>query len=165
MNAPDQIKAEKLLSVLFYSPNATAIYTGIDIKIISANEAMLNFWGKDKSAIGKTMAEAIPELRDQPFIDILKNVWISGKTYTAKNRAAMLKVNNVLQTFYFDFEYKAILDEKGNTEYILHTAFDVTERRKAENLVQEKSRSEQKLIDVKSVSKHWLKNLPLQWLL
>lgn len=147
MNAPDQIKAEKLLSVLFYSPNATAVYTSVDIKIISANETMLNFWGKDRGIIGKTMAEAIPELRDQPFINILKNVWNSGNTYTAKDCPAMLEVNSRLQTYYFDFEYKAILDGTGKTEYILHTAFDVTDRYKAEDLVEEKSKSEQKLIN------------------
>ncbi|MFL9833729.1 PAS domain-containing sensor histidine kinase [Chryseobacterium terrae] len=147
MNSPDLIQPEKLLSILFKSPNATAVYTGSEITIVSANQAMIDFWGKDKSVIGKTMAEAIPELRDQPFIDILKNVWNTGETYTARDRAAVLKVNDVLQTFYFDFEYKALLDENGKTEYILHTAFEVTERNKAERLVEEKSRSEQKLIN------------------
>lgn len=147
MNAPDHIKPEKLLSILFNSPNATAVYTGSEIKIVSANQAMLNFWGKDKGIVGKTMAEGIPELRDQPFIDLLKNVWITGKTYTARNRAATLEVDNVLKTSYFDFEYKAILDENGKTEFILHTAFDVTERHVAECMVEEKTRSEQKLID------------------
>ncbi len=145
MNAPDHINPEQLLSILFQSPNATAVYTGSDIKILSANSAMLKFWGKDRSVIGKNFTDAIPELIDQPFPDILREVWNSGITYYAKNYPATLEVNGELQEFYFDFEYKAILDEKGKTEFILHTAFEVSERMAAQKLVLEKSVSEQKL--------------------
>lgn len=145
MNAPDHINPEQLLSILFQSPNATAVYTGSDIKILSANAAMLKFWGKDRSVIGKNFTDAIPELIDQPFPDILREVWNSGITYYAKNHPATLEVNGELQEFYFDFEYKAILDEKGKTKFILHTAFEVSERMAAQKLVLEKSVSEQKL--------------------
>lgn len=147
MNSPEQIEAEKLLSVLFYSPNATAVYRGDDIRIISANQAMLSFWGKDRNIIGKDFRSVLPELDDQPFFSILKNVWDSGQTFTAKNYPAVLLTENGPQKFYFDFEYKAMLDEEGRTEYILHTASEVTERQNAVHLVEEKSKSEQKLID------------------
>ncbi|MEC3875129.1 PAS domain-containing sensor histidine kinase [Chryseobacterium salviniae] len=147
MNSPEQIEAERLLSVLFYSPNATAVYRGDEITIISANQAMLNFWGKDKSIIGKHFRTVLPELDDQPFFDILKNVWESGETFTAKNYPAVLPTEQGPQKFYFDFEYKALLDEFGKTEYILHTASEVTERHQAMNLVEEKSKSEQRLIN------------------
>lgn len=147
MNSPEQIEAEKLLSVLFYSPNATAVYRGDDITILTANEAMLSFWGKDKSVIGKDFRTVLPELDDQPFFSILKNVWDSGETFTAKNYPAVLLTENGPQKFYFDFEYKAMLNENGKTEYILHTASEVTERQVAVHLVEEKSRSEQRLID------------------
>lgn len=147
MNAPDFIQPEKLLSILFYSPNATAIYSGADIKILSANQAMLNFWGKDRSVVGQTFDAAIPELYDQPFLDILKNVWNSGETFVARDFPAVLEIDGTLTKSFFDFEYKAITDENSKIEYILHTAFDVTERKQAETLVEEKSKSEQKLID------------------
>ncbi|GAA5088484.1 hypothetical protein GCM10023210_12180 [Chryseobacterium ginsengisoli] len=145
MNASHHIKPEQLLSVLFYSPNATAVYSGEDIKILTANEAMLKFWGKDRSVVGKNLIDAIPELVDQPFLDILKNVWRSGETYMAKDHIAILEVNGELQEFYFDFEYKAILNDNGATEYILHTAFEVSERMAAWKMVEEKSMAEQKL--------------------
>lgn len=147
MNSPQLIQPEKLLSLLFYSPNATAVYQGEDINIVSANEAMIKFWGKDKSVIGKTMLDAIPELEDQPFIDMLKKVWKSGETFTAKNYPAFLNKDGILQKFYFDFEYKAILNDADETEYILHTAFEVTERYQALKMVEEKSIAEKKLID------------------
>lgn len=145
MNAPDHIKPEKLLSVLFESPNATAVYSGADIKILSANGMMLKFWGKDRSVVGKNFIDAIPELKDQPFLDILKNVWNTGVTYFAKDTPATLKIDGKLQEFYFDFEYKAILNDEGKTEFILHTAFEVSERMTAWQMVEEKSIQEQKL--------------------
>lgn len=145
MNAPSHIEPEKLLSVLFHSPNATAIYQGEDIKILTANQVMLNFWGKDRSVIGKNFIDALPELIDQPFLDILKEVWNSGNTYVAKDKSAFLEIDGVLQEFFFDFEYKAIPDSEGNTEYILHTAFEVSDRMAAWKMVEEKSITEQKL--------------------
>lgn len=145
MNAPDHIHPERLLSILFQSPNATAVYQGNDIKIVSANAAMLKWWGKDRSVIGKNFIEALPELTDQPFLGILKRVWQSGETYYAKGCPAVLKIDGVFQEFLFDFEYKAILDQDGKTEFILHTAFEVSDRIKAWKLVEEKSAAEQKL--------------------
>lgn len=147
MNSPDLIKPEELLSVLFYSPNATAVYTGADIRIVSANQAMLNFWGKDRSVVGKFFNDAIPELYDQPFLNILKKVWQTGETYLAKDYPATLEIEGILQTFYFDFEYKAILNAEGKTDYILHTAFEVSERMQNRKTIEEKSNAEQKLID------------------
>ncbi|AZB29360.1 PAS domain-containing protein [Chryseobacterium balustinum] len=79
MNSPSQINPERLLSILFYSPNATAVYTGNDIKIISVNQAMLHLWGKDRSVVGQTFDLALPELHDQPFWKYLRRYGIRGK--------------------------------------------------------------------------------------
>lgn len=100
---------------------------------------MLNLWGKDRSAIGRKLIYAIPELGDQPFLDILKNVWSTGKTYYAKDTSAFLEVDGIVKEFFFDFEYKAILNEDGTTRYIFHTAFEVSDRMRAWRLVEEKS--------------------------
>lgn len=43
-----------LLEILKQSCEATAIYTGIELNIQLANNAMLKIWGKDDSVIGKT---------------------------------------------------------------------------------------------------------------
>lgn len=145
MNSPDYILPEQLLSILFQSPNATAIYKDDDIKIISANEAMLNFWGRDRKIIGESFTNALPQLSGQPFFDILKQVWNSGETYLAKDYPAILEIDGIFRTYYFDFEYKAILGEDGKTAFILHTAFEVSDRMEARKLVREKSKSEEKL--------------------
>lgn len=145
MNSPDLIRPEKLLGILFKSPNATAIYSGEEITILSANEAMLNFWGKDRNILGKTFNDALPELSGQPFFEILQQVWHSGETYLAKDYPAVLEIDGEFKNFYFDFEYKAIHDENGKIAYILHIAFEVSDRIAAKNLIYEKSKAEEQL--------------------
>ncbi|WP_352432919.1 PAS domain-containing protein [Mucilaginibacter sp. PAMB04274] len=92
-----------------------------------ANDVMIGFWGKDRSVIGKPLVQAVPELVGQPFISLLQNVWRTGITYEAKDTPAELLVYGKLQTFYFDFAYRAIRNEQGKVDCILHTAIDVTE--------------------------------------
>ncbi|MEN4761144.1 ATP-binding protein [Chryseobacterium sp. C39-AII1] len=147
MKIPKESTSDELLNVLYYSPNATAIYCGDDITILNANEVMLSFWGKTSSIIGQNFQDALPGLNGQPFLGILKEVWQTGQTFLAKNYAADLMVNGSYKTFYFDFEYKAIKGSDDKMRYILHTAFEVSDRMAAVKTINEKSISEQKLIE------------------
>lgn len=127
MPHPFKISSEELLDILALSPNATGIYAGDDIQIFAANDAMLAFWGKGREIIGKPMAEGVPELIGQPFLDIIRTVIRTGQDYSAKDAPAQLLVHGKLQVFYFDFLYKAVPRGDGGF-YVLHTASDVTDR-------------------------------------
>jgi two-component system, OmpR family, sensor histidine kinase VicK len=118
---------DDLIAILALSKDATAIYTTEDLVIEMANDAMISFWGKDRSVIGQAFPEAVPELIGQPFFDLLKEVWQTGNTYEAKDTAAQLRVDGKLQWFYYDFIYRAIKNENGEVYCILHTATDVSE--------------------------------------
>ncbi|QQL49499.1 ATP-binding protein [Mucilaginibacter ginkgonis] len=140
-----RLSHEALFNILTLSKDATGIYTGEELYIQSANNALLRIWGKDSSVIGMTIEEAIPELEGQPFIDMLKNVWRTGETLTGKDVEARLEVDGELQTFYFDFEYRAIPGEDGKTYCILHTTTEVSERIRANKIIEENERSERAL--------------------
>lgn len=118
---------ERLLHILSYSPVPTGIYSGPDVIIDAANDAMLQLWGKDASVIGKRMQDALPELVGQPFIGILQEVIATGVDYVAKDTPVNLVVDGTLQTFYFDFIYKAVPLPDGSYA-VLNTANEVTER-------------------------------------
>lgn len=120
-------KANIFNTLIEESPMPIALYTGENMIIEVANKAMLKAWGRDASVIGKELALALPELKDQPFLDILKQVRSTGMPYEAKEDKAVLLNDNVLQTFYFDFTYKPLLDSDGNVWGILNNATDVTE--------------------------------------
>lgn len=141
---------EELLEVLSYSRDATAVHVSETADIRYANEAMLAIWGKGRSVIGKSLEDALPELKGQPFIDLFRRVWNEGITITGKDAPAQLEINGVIQTFYFDYEYRAIKNIQGETYCILHMAKDVTDRALSEmreqNLTEELRAANEELL-------------------
>ena len=135
----------QFLEILTHSNEATAVYVSESIHIGFVNDAMLNLWGKQKDIISKPLLEVAPEF--ESFIPILKEVWNSGKSYIARNTAANIDVGGALVEKYFDFEYKPIIDQKGQTYAIINTATDVTDRIKALETLNDKEVSERQLND------------------
>ncbi|PWS26324.1 hypothetical protein DHW03_16195 [Pedobacter yonginense] len=125
---PPFLDALKVIEIFAHTKTATALHVGEEAYIQFANDAMLNIWDKDKSVIGKSLEDALPELKGQPFIEMFAQVWRDGITISGADTPAQLVVGGVEQTFYFDFEYRAILDQSGKTICILHSATDVTDR-------------------------------------
>lgn len=110
------------------APVATAIYIGRDMQIQWANDAMIKLWGKDKSVIGLTVRQALPELEGQPFHQLLDQVYTTGQMYQATEDKGELVVDGQLQTFYFNFSYKPLRDAAGDVYGVLNMAIDVTEQ-------------------------------------
>lgn len=119
---------EYLRSTIEQAPVATALFVGKEMIIEIPNEAMLKFWGKGNSITGKPLKEVLPELIGQPFLQILHEVYESGKTYQALGVRADFIQDNELKTFYFDFNYKPLLDKSGKVYAIMNVAADVTSR-------------------------------------
>jgi PAS domain S-box-containing protein len=118
----------KFRALIEEAPVATCFFTGADMTIEIANEKMLSYWGKDKSAIGKPLTQAVPEVVDQPFPDLLQEVYKTGQVYQTENAKAVLHYNGGLRTYYFNYTYKPLFDERNEVYGILNMAVDVTER-------------------------------------
>lgn len=118
----------KFRALIEHAPVATCLFTGKDMIVEVANEMMISVWGKDETVMGKPLAEAVPELIGQPFLDILSEVFDTGIAYSDKSARADLVVDGKLQTFYFDFTYKPLFDAKGEVYGVIDMAVDVTER-------------------------------------
>ncbi|WP_316798408.1 PAS domain-containing protein [Pedobacter frigidisoli] len=131
------LDAAKIIEVFAQTKTATAIHVGEDAHIQFANDTMLNIWGKDKSVLGKSLADALPELVGQPFIEMFRKVWLEGLTISGSDTPAELNIDGKNQIFYFDFEYRAILDDNGKTICILHSAVDITERYLKQHAIEE----------------------------
>lgn len=134
-----------IIQALVSSPAPTSIYSGENMVIRFANEGMLSLWGKDSSVIGKPLMEAIPELEGQPFLELLLEVWHSGKTYSVFDAPAKLIKNGVETLDYFDYEYRALKDQNNKTWCILNTALEVTSRREFLQQIQKKEEREHAL--------------------
>lgn len=121
-------KNELLSALIEQAPVATCLFTGPEMKIEIANEVMLGYWGKGNTVLNKPLAEALPELEGQPFLDILSRIYKTGEIHEETEAEAQLVVNGVLGTYYFDYTYKPVRDAHGNIFGVMDMAIDVTER-------------------------------------
>jgi PAS domain S-box-containing protein len=130
-------KEHRIRSMVEEADVATAVYTGREMNIELANEAMIKLWGKDSSVIGMTLRKALPELDGQPFHQLLDDVFATGKTYWGKEDKVDLVIEGKLQTGYFNFTYKPLRNENGEVYGILNMAIDVSEMVESRNLLRE----------------------------
>jgi PAS domain S-box-containing protein len=135
---------QRLKAMIQEAPVATCLFTGPDMIIEVANEIMVNYWGKDKSVIGKPLLEALPELAGQPFPDLLDDIYKTGRTHSETEAPAKLVINGKLTQFYFDYTYKPLIDANGNVYGIMDMAIDVTDRVHTQKKIDE---TRQQLLD------------------
>jgi PAS domain S-box-containing protein len=118
---------QRFKSFVLNSPMPIGIYVGKEMRIQTANDAILKAWEKNSSVIGKTFREALPELEGQPFYDILDNVYSTGNTYEAiEERVDLLRDGKITPT-YWNFSYTPLRNEFGNIYGVMNTAAEVTE--------------------------------------
>lgn len=150
-NAQLEGSEAKFRSLIEQAPVATCLFTGPEMKIEVANEIMIGIWGKGADVIGKSFLEAVPELKDQPFLDILAEVYRTGIAYETKGAPANLLINGVMRTYYFDFTYKPIFNADGEVYGIMDMAVDVTDSVIANQRIREKQQQLLSLFEQSSV--------------
>ncbi len=107
---------------------AIALYTGPELRIQYVNEIMTAYWGKDVTVVGHTLEDAVPEMKGQRFVNQFKHVYETGQTYVGIEEEAILRVDGKLQSFYFNYVVKPLVNAEGNIYGIHHMAMDVTEQ-------------------------------------
>lgn len=97
-----------------------------------------------RSLRGKPILEALPEIKGQPIMDVLDDVYRTGKTFIGNEVPILLdRFNtNQLVTSYFNFVYQTTRDAGGAINGILVFAFEVTGQIEARKHVE---RSEENL--------------------
>ncbi|WP_198139869.1 PAS domain-containing protein [Pedobacter sp. BAL39] len=113
------------------SPYPVYLVSGDELIITLANRATLEAWGRDMSVIGKRFNEALPELHDQPFESLIRQVMRSGEPYHALNDRADIMINEELQTYFYNFSYQPLFGEEGETIGVVCYATNVTEQENA----------------------------------
>jgi PAS domain-containing protein len=98
------------------------------------NDAYARLIGRDDVA-GKTIGEALPEIVDQGFIDLLDGVFRSGEPYIGSGAKVKLQrtEEGPVEERVLDFIYQPIRDAAGQVDGILVLVTAVTERARAES--------------------------------
>jgi PAS domain S-box-containing protein len=88
-----------------------------------------------RQVVGRTIADALPEIAEQGYLRLLDEVYNSGMVYSAKSAKYQL-VNppeGTASECYLDFVYQPIKDFAGRVKGIFVQGVDVTDRVLAEN--------------------------------
>jgi|GEM_PF-2071032 len=81
-----------------------------------------------RTAVGKTVAEVLPEVVPQGFVGLLDQVYATGKPFQGHATPTQLfdPAKGRSEQRYLDFIYQPLLDEQGQTQGILAFITDVT---------------------------------------
>jgi PAS domain S-box-containing protein len=124
-------------SLFEQNPSGVGVLTGRELIIDSANALLFRIWGKNHYIIGKPLRVALPELEGQPFLQILDDVYTTGKAYYGNEEKVTLDYDGQLKDGFFNFVYQPLKDTTGNTYAIMVVATSVTEQVDARKAVNE----------------------------
>ncbi|HEX8226617.1 MAG TPA: PAS domain S-box protein [Candidatus Saccharimonadales bacterium] len=118
----------ELFRMLQSIPALVGITYGPDHVYGFANSQYLKLLGKDESIIGKSVAQVFPELKGQGILEVLDDVYRTGKEFKAYEHRILLDTDNdgTPEEVYFNFTYQAIRDDKGAVEGIMSHAVEVS---------------------------------------
>jgi signal transduction histidine kinase/PAS domain-containing protein len=132
----------KLEDMFRQAPGFMAIMRGPDHVYEFVNDANLTLMGR-RAFVGLPARLAVPELVEQGYIELLDEVYASGKP--AHGRAVPVRFDHPggVQTRYLDFVYQPIAEPDGRVSGIFVEGSDVTE----EYLAQQRTRFQVELGD------------------
>ncbi|MGL3608596.1 sensor histidine kinase [Rhizobium sp. G187] len=109
------------------APAAIAITEGKDHVFTLANPAYLDLIGRDE-VLQRTVAETLPELVGQGFIELLDQVFETGKPHIGRAVPIRLaREGTAPELRYVDFVYQPISNAEGGSRGIFVQATDVTD--------------------------------------
>ena len=146
-----ELNEQRIRNFVLNAPFPIGVYTGREMKIQFANQAILDVWGKGNDVIGKTYMELLPELASQHVYEQLDEVYTTGKPFHAKNQPIELMIDGKMRLFYFNYSFTALYEADGSIYGVMNTADDVTDLAIAKKNLEE---SEEKLNIVLETSGH-----------
>lgn len=120
---------DRLAQLFEQAPTFMTMLSGPDHRFEFVNPAYLQLVGH-RSVVGRTVAEALPEVVDQGYIALLDTVRHSGKAYTATGARISLELEpgGPVCDRFVDFVYQPIKDDAGSVTGIFVLGADVTDR-------------------------------------
>jgi len=120
-------RLRELRSLLEQAPGFMAFLSGPEHHFELTNPAFDALVGSRK-LVGLSIRQALPDLADQGFYELLDKVYQSGTPFLGRGLRANFSVDGVPFFRYLDFVYQPIVDDTGATIGILVQGSDVTEQ-------------------------------------
>lgn len=108
---------------------AKAIFKGQDLIISIANESMLSIWRRSlNEVVGRPLYEVFPELNNQKFPALLRQVYESGIVYRENEAIVFVDGPGGIREHYLDFQYAPMFEVDGTVSGIMVSVNDVTDK-------------------------------------
>lgn len=136
----------RLQHIFDNSPSFIVALRGPDFVFERVNPAYYKLVGQ-RDLIGIPAREALPELVDQGFIELLKPVYATGEPYIGRETAVKLQSSGgeAEEQAYVNFVYMPIREADGTISGILSYGVDVTEQVLSRIKVRESVREQQEI--------------------
>jgi PAS domain S-box-containing protein len=127
----EQRSGASLSELFMQAPTPLLILTGPEHHFTSINAPYIRLLRRssEESVIGKTIREALPELKGQKFLELLDQVYETGVPYEGNETPVILRREDTgnPEHVYLNFVYQPIRGGDGTVEGIMVQATDVTE--------------------------------------
>lgn len=122
-----QSERNRLFDILMQTPGFIAVLSGPNHVFQMHNAAYVQLVGRS-DLVGRTVVEAVPEVREQGFIDLLDQIWTTGEAVEGRETLVQLRRHpeGSLETVYVDFIFQPIRDESDQVVGILVQGHEVT---------------------------------------
>ena len=116
------------------APVPVALLRGPDHVFEFANDAYVRLVG-GRTVAGRALREALPEIVEQGFVELLDGVVHTGEPYIGAGAKVKLQrvAEGPMEERVLDFIYQPMRDAAGEVDGVLVLATDVTERARAES--------------------------------
>lgn len=131
-------EGERLRQMFEQAPGFVATLAGPDHVFEIANNAYLQLVDH-RDIIGKPVREALPEVVEQGFVDLLDRVLATRRPYVGRGVRVLLRRRHdeVPDEHYLDFVYQPVFGDDGKATGIFVQGYDVTEQKMAETALRE----------------------------
>jgi two-component sensor histidine kinase len=125
---------DRLRELFQQAPGFMVIWNGPNHVFEFVNEAYYNLVGQ-RDIVGKPLMEALPEVIDQGFVDLLDTVYRTQETYVGRGISVYLHRDPAKEPEQriIDFVFQPIRDGDGRITGIFAEGSDVTERVRSED--------------------------------
>jgi PAS domain S-box-containing protein len=123
-----EVERRRLEEVFQQAPAFLAVVRGPDHRFEFANDAYLRLVGR-RDLVGKTVAESLPEMVSQGFIEVLDDVLHTGRPFVGREIAVKIQRGRggELEERYLDFVYQPLTEADGVRVGVVAHGSDVTE--------------------------------------
>ena len=118
---------ERLAQLFEQSPGFMAMTSGPEHQFVLVNPSYRRLVG-DRELVGKTVAEALPEVATQGYVGLLDQVYRTGEAFNAYGARYDAGASDDTERRYVDFVFQPIRDDLGNVTGIFVEGADVTAR-------------------------------------